>query len=81
MKRDIHGRFSKNNTIEFSLPSFSFIVKYFLLLIVLLPWIHLVIYKINIGKLIEELLFTLFGPDSCDGPDSCETKKNGKAPY
>ena len=54
MKRDIHGRFS-----EFSLTSFPFIVKYFLLLIVLLPWIHLVIYRINIGKLIEELLFTL----------------------
>ena len=75
MKRDIHGRFSKNNTIEFSLPSFSIIVKYFLLLIMLLPWIHLFIYIINIGKLIEELLLTLFGPDSC------ETKNNGKAPY
>ena len=76
MKRDIHGRFS-----EFSLTSFPFIVKYFLLLIVLLPWIHLVIYGINIGKLTVELLFTLFGPDSSDGSDSCETKNNGKSPY
>ena len=75
MKRDIHGRFSKNNSIEFSLPPFPFIVKYILLMIILLLWIHLIIYKINIGKLIEDPLSTLFGPVSC------ETKDNGKAPY
>ena len=46
MKRDIHGRFSKTDTIEFPLPSISFIAKYFLLLIILLPWIYLAIYRL-----------------------------------
>ena len=66
MKRDLNGRFSKKNIIEFSVPSISFIIKYFLILIVLLFWIHFGIYKLNVGKKLEEVLFYIFGdPDSC----------------
>ena len=74
MKRDIHGRFSKNDTIEFPLPSISFIAKYFLLLIILLPWIYLAIYRLNIGQLSEEMFYYLFGPNSCKNT-------NDKKPY
>ena len=70
MKRDIHGRFSKNNTVEFPLPSISFIAKYCLLLIILLPWIYLAIYRLNIGKLSEEMFYYLFGPNSCENAKS-----------
>ena len=74
MKRDIHGRFSKTDTIEFPLPSISFIAKYFLLLIILLPWIYLAIYRLNIGQLSEEMFYYLFGPNSCENT-------NSKKPY
>ena len=74
MKRDIRGRFSKNDTIEFPLPSISFIAKYFLLLIILLPWIYLAIYRLNIGQLSEEMFYYLLGPNSCKNT-------NNKKPY
>ena len=74
MKKDIHGRFSKTGTIEFPLPSISFISKYFLLLIILLPWIYLAIYRLNIGQLSEEMFYYLFGPNSCENT-------NSKKPY
>ena len=74
MKRDIHGRFSKNDTVEFPLPSISFIAKYFLLLTILLPWIYLAIYRLNIGKLSEEMFYYLFSPNSCEN-------SKGKKPY
>ena len=64
MKRDIHGKFSKTDTIEFPLPSISY-CKIFLLLIILLPWIYLSIYRLNIGQLSEEMFYYLFGPNSC----------------
>ena len=74
MKRDIHGRFSKNDTVEFPLPSISFFTKYFLLLILLLPWIYLVLYRLNIGKLPEEMFYYLLWPNSCENA-------KGKKPY
>ena len=57
MKRDPNGRFIKKNTIEFSIPSPVFLVKYFSILFILLFWIYLAIYKLNIGKIFEETLF------------------------
>ena len=66
MKRDIHSRFSKNDIVEFPLPSISFFAKYFLLLIILLPWVYLGIYRLNIEKLSEEMFYYLFGPNSCE---------------
>ena len=69
MKRDIHGKFSKTDTI-----GFPFIAKYFLLLIILLPWIYLAIYRLNIGQLSEEMFYYLFGPNSCENT-------NSKKPY
>ena len=74
MKRDIHGRFTKTDIVEFPLPSISFIAKYCFLLIILLPWIYLAIYRLNIGKLPEEMFNYLFGPNYCENA-------NGKKPY
>ena len=76
MKRDLNGRFEKKNIIELSVPSISFIIKYFLILIILLPWIHFGIYKLNVGKKLEELPFYIFGD-----PDSCENGRISKNPY
>ena len=76
MKRDINGRFIKKNTIELPIPSLSFLIKYFSLLFILLPWIYLAIYKINIGKIFEKALFYLFG-----APIACENGKFEKDPY
>ena len=50
MKRDTNGRFIKKNTIEFLIPSLSFLIKYFSILFILLPWIYFAIYKTIIGK-------------------------------
>lgn len=74
MKRDIHGRFSKRDTVEFPIPSISFIAKYLFLLVILLIWLYLAIYRLNIGKLSEDIFFYLFGPNSCDN-------FNGKNPF
>ena len=74
MKRDIHGRFTKTDIVEFPLPSISFIAKYCLLLIILLPWIYLAIYRLNIGKLSEEMFNYVFGPNYCENA-------NGKKQY
>ncbi len=76
MKRDPNGRFIKKNTIEFSIPSPVFLVKYFSLLFILLPWIYLAIYKLNIWKVCEETLFFLFGE-----PITCENGRTEKNPY
>ena len=57
MKRELNGRFAEKNIFELSVPSISFIIKYFLILIVLLPWIHFGIYKLNVVKKLEEALF------------------------
>ena len=61
MKRDTNGTFMKKNTIEFLIPSLSFLIKYFSILFILLPWIYFAIYKINIGKIYENALLYLFG--------------------
>ena len=76
MKRDPNGRFIKKNTIEFSIPSPAFIDKYFSILFILLPWLYLAIYKLNIGKVFEETLFFLFGD-----PTTCENGRTEKNPY
>ena len=76
MKKYTKGRFIRNNSIEFQLPSISFIIKYFSILILLLPWIYTAKYKLNIGKIIEGWLFFLFGE-----PESIEGGKKEKGPY
>ena len=73
MKRAPNGRFIKKNTIEFSVPSPIFLVKYFAILFILLPWIYLAFYKLNIGKVFEESLFFLFGEPTCENG---RTEKN-----
>ena len=73
MKRDPNGRFIKKNTIEFSVPSPIFLVKYFAILFILLPWIYLAFYKLNIWKVFEETLFFLFGEPTCENG---RTEKN-----
>ena len=74
MKRDIHGRLSKNDTVEFFITFHIIYCKIFLLLIILLPWIYFAIYRLNIEKLSEEMFYYLFGPNSCENA-------NGKKPY
>ena len=76
MKRDSNGRFTKKDTIEFPIPSVTFIIKYFLMIIVLMPWIYFGIYKLNIWMLFEKALFFIFG-----NPYICENGKSGKKPY
>ena len=76
MKRDINNRFIKKNIVESLIPSLSFLIKYLSILFILLPWIYLAMYKINIGKIFEKALFYLFGD-----PIACENGKFEKIPY
>ena len=76
-KRDSNGRFIKNDgegfKIVFTLPKFSYILFWGLLLIVLSPWI-LIIAKLEIWKKIVSSLEGLFLiKEENNGPN----KKNG----
>ena len=60
MKRETNGRFIGKNNYEFSILSPAILVKYFSLLFILLPWIYLPIYKLNIGKVFDLILFLIW---------------------
>lgn len=70
MNRDSHGRFSKNRSIQFDLPTLSAIFKYAFLVIIFSPWIYTIIYKFEIIGLIAETFDIIFGPKEC------QTKKD-----
>ena len=60
MKRDKNGRFKKNPKLEIEFPSPKSIFKYLFILIILLPWIYLMIFKYDITHLLEIDLSKLF---------------------
>ena len=76
-KRDSNGRFIKNDgegfKIVFTLPKFSYILFWGLLLIVLSPWI-LIIAKLEIWKKIVSSLEGLF---LIKEENNAPNKKNG----
>lgn len=64
-----NGRFTKSPTIEFDFPTPNAILKYLTLLIVLLPWIYLTIFKFDAVSIFENAFEKLFGSNNC----SCQT--------
>lgn len=74
MRRDKNGRFTKNGNIEIPIPSLSFIAKYLLVLFILLPWFYLLTYKFEIIALLQESLFSIFGPKIINDSCQCEQK-------
>ncbi len=73
MLRDKNGRFSKNQKVEIDIPSISVMLKYFIILFILAPWVYLILYKFDIKEIIENGFSKLFGPIdcscSCPSPD------------
>ena len=60
MKRDKNGRFKKNPKFEIEFPPPKSIIKYIFILIILLPWIYLMIFKYDIVHMLEIGLSKLF---------------------
>ena len=76
MKRDKNGRFLGTKKIEIAIPSLSSFLKYFLLVIVFLPWAYLSITKLDLISFTKNALTSLFGPINCDCECECPTHKN-----
>ena len=76
MKRDKNGRFLGTKKNETTIPSLSSFLKYFLLLIVFLPWAYLSITKLDLISFTKNALTSLFGPIKCDCECECPTHKN-----
>ena len=60
MKRDKNGRFQKSPKFEIEFPSPKSIIKNLFILIILLPWIYLMIFKYDVVHMLEIGLSKLF---------------------
>ena len=65
MNRDSHGRFSKNRSIQFDLPTLSAILKYAFLILIFSPWLYTIIYKFDLISILETSFDLMFGPKEC----------------
>ena len=73
--RGKNGRFIKsikNPSIEINFPTPQSLLKYFILLIIFLPWIYLSFFKFDLTSILENAFGKLFGPNDC----SCPSPKN-----
>ena len=80
MNREKNGRFAKKNSLEISLPSFSSLMKYSILFIILCPWLYLLI-KFDAKNILEYGLSALFGPGECECPKGECVCPNPERPY
>ena len=74
MKRDKNGRFLGTKKIEIAIPFLASFLKYFILLLVFMPWAYLSITKLDLISLTKNALTSLFGPINCDC--ECPTQNN-----
>jgi len=78
MKRDKNGRFLRNKKIEIAIPSIGTFLKYFILILIFLPWVYLAISKLDLISVTKFALTSLFGPIEYDF--TCENP-SPKTPY
>lgn len=71
MKRDKNGRFLGSKKIEISIPSITSFLKYFILVLIFLPWAYLSISKFDLLSVTKNALTSLFGPINCDCECEC----------
>ena len=71
--RDKNGRFAKKTDIIINIPSFFSLIKYFIIIIIFAPWLHLLIFKFDTISIIEDTLSYLFGSNdvtNCKCPET-----------
>ena len=75
MKRDKNGRFLTNKKIEIIIPSIGTFLKYFIMMLIFLPWVYLSISKLDLISVIQKALTSLFGPIDCECDCECPSQK------
>ena len=76
MKRDKNGRFLSNKTKEITIPSIGNFLKYFIMMLIILPWVYLSISKLDPISVIQKALASLFGPIDCECDCESPSPKN-----
>ena len=75
MKRDKNGRFLSNRKIEIIIPSIGTFLKYFIIMLIFLPWVYLSISKLYLISVIQKEFASLFGPIDCEYDCECPSRK------
>ena len=80
MKRDKNGRFSRKDiNIEIPLPSPIGLLKLIIMVFLLLPWLYILICRLNIPIILVQMFELLLKQptlNNCEEPEA-----NGKKPY
>ena len=76
MKRDKNGRFLSNKKIEIAIPSVASLLKYFILMLIFLPWAYLSVSKLDLISVAKNTMTSFFGPINCDCECDSPSQKN-----